>query len=66
MEKVKLFTQGISGDKEKGEFQKQVNCWLAKNPCIQIISKHIALTAGINHVGLSFVNCTIAIFYASD
>jgi hypothetical protein len=61
MERVKIFTYGTTD--RYGEFEKQVNKWLAENDGINIVSRYVTGSAGVNVAGNPFTNCTIVIFY---
>jgi len=61
MERVKIFT-GSTKNNFKG-LELEVNEWFVKNDGIEITSRFMAITSGINIEGNDFVNCTIAVFY---
>jgi len=62
MEKIKIFSNVI--DDAGGEpMEKYVNGWLEKHPNISVIARTVNTCVGVNELGKSFINITIAIFY---
>lgn len=61
MEQVKIFTRGTADKFE--QLEQDVNEWLKTNEGIEIISRHVVSSAGVNAVQQGFVNCTIVVFY---
>jgi hypothetical protein len=59
-EHIKIFTRG--SDNQFEELEKEVNRWLSENK-VNITSRKIATTTGVNKLNEPFVNCTIVFFY---
>lgn len=62
VEKVKIFSRAADeNDFEK--LEEDVNQWLSKDEDIEIVSRQVVGSAGVNILQKAFVNCTIVIFY---
>ena len=63
MEKVKIFTSASEKTGFPG-LENEINKWLSENDDeIEIVSRHVVGSAGINTAGSPFVNTTVTFFY---
>jgi len=67
VQKCVIFTK--SSRNHYDELEHEVNEWLANNPAIDSVDRHVKTVPGVNELGQTFVNLTIVLFYkttASD